>query len=59
VKVETPFGTIDVKVATLNGRIVNEMPEFDQCREAAQRSGVPLKEVEEAARIAIKQAAQN
>ena len=54
VTVETLYGIIDVKVAVLNGRVVNEMPEFDQCREAAQRAGVPLKQVEEAARIAIK-----
>jgi pyridinium-3,5-bisthiocarboxylic acid mononucleotide nickel chelatase len=52
--VETPYGSIDVKVAHFNGRVVNEMPEFDQCREAAQRAGVALKEVESAARLAIK-----
>jgi len=52
--VETPYGPIDVKVARFHGRVVNEMPEFDQCREAALRAGVPLKEVESAARVAIK-----
>jgi len=48
IKVETRYGSIDVKVARLNGRVVNEMPEFDQCRAAAERAGVPLKEVEAA-----------
>ena len=53
VRVETQYGPIDVKVAHLNGRVVNEMPEFEQCREAAIRADVPLKVVEEAARIAL------
>ena len=53
VSVETPFGPIDVKVAHLNGRVVNEMPEFEQCREAAAKANVPLKIVEEAARLAL------
>jgi uncharacterized protein (TIGR00299 family) protein len=53
VRVETQYGAIDVKVAHLDGRIVNEMPEFEQCREAALKAGVPLKAVEEAARVAF------
>ena len=53
VRVETSYGPISVKVAYLNGRVVNEMPEFEQCREAAMRADVPLKVVEEAARIAL------
>src|SRR5215813_1185957 len=50
VRVETPYGPIDVKVAHLDGRVVNEMPEFEQCRQAAANANVPLKVVEEAAR---------
>jgi uncharacterized protein (TIGR00299 family) protein len=53
VRVETQYGPIDVKVAHLDGRVVNEMPEFEQCREAATRANVPLKIVEEAARFAL------
>lgn len=53
VQVETQYGPIDVKVAHLNGRVVNEMPEFEQCRQAAISAGVPLKVVEEAARVAL------
>ncbi len=53
VQVETQYGPIDVKVAHLNGRVVNEMPEFEQCRQAAISAGVPLKAVEEAARVAL------
>ena len=54
VRVETLYGPIDVKVARLNGRVVNAMPEFDQCRQAAERKGVALKEVEDAARLAFR-----
>jgi len=53
VRVETRYGPIDVKIAHLDGRVVNEMPEFEQCREAATRAKVPLKLVEEAARLAL------
>jgi pyridinium-3,5-bisthiocarboxylic acid mononucleotide nickel chelatase len=52
-QVETRYGPIDVKVAHLDGRIVNEMPEFEQCRQAAVKANVPLKVVEEAARSAL------
>jgi uncharacterized protein (TIGR00299 family) protein len=54
VRVETEYGPIDVKVAYLNGRVVNEMPEFEQCRAAASKAGVPLKVVEDAARVAMR-----
>jgi uncharacterized protein (TIGR00299 family) protein len=52
-QVETQYGPIDVKVAHLDGRVVNEMPEFEQCRAAAAKANVPLKIVEEAARLAL------
>ena len=53
VTVETQYGPIDVKVAQLNGHIVKEMPEFEQCRQAARDANVPLRIVEEAARHAF------
>src|SRR5215216_4479542 len=53
VRVETQYGLIDVKVAHLDGRVVNEMPEFEQCRQAAANANVPLKVVEEAARAEL------
>lgn len=55
VSVETQYGPIDVKVAVLNGHVVNAMPEFEQCRRLAKGAGIPLKRVEEAARTAWKQ----
>lgn len=53
-RVETQYGPIDVKVAHLNGRVVNEMPEFDQVRDAATKAGVPVKVVEDAVRTATR-----
>ncbi len=49
VRVETPYGAIDVKVARLGDGIVKEMPEYEQCRAAAERAGVALRTVEAAA----------
>jgi uncharacterized protein (TIGR00299 family) protein len=49
-RVETQYGPIDVKVARLGGRVFKEMPEYEQCRAAAQSANVPLQEVETAAR---------
>lgn len=53
VRVETQYGPIDVKVAQLNGHIFKDMPEFEQCREAALKAGVPLRDVEDAARASF------
>ena len=53
VKVETQYGAIDVKVAWMNGHIVNEMPEFDQVQSAANQAGVPFRAVEHAVRLAL------
>ena len=53
VRVETQYGPIDVKVARLKGRLVNEMPEYAQCQKAALEFGVPLRQVERAAMLAF------
>jgi uncharacterized protein (DUF111 family) len=53
VRVETQYGPIDVKVAQLDGHILKEMPEYEQCRQAARDADVPLRVVEEAARSAF------
>jgi uncharacterized protein (TIGR00299 family) protein len=54
VKVETEFGEISVKVARARGgRVSNAAPEFEDCRAAALRAGVPLRVVETAARAAF------
>jgi len=53
VRVETEYGSIDVKLARLNGHIVNEMPEYEQCRNAARSASVPLRAVEDAVKLAL------
>ena len=52
IRVQTQYGPIDVKVARFGEKVVNAMPEYEQCREAARAANVPLREVEEAARVA-------
>jgi hypothetical protein len=58
VRVETQYGPIDVKVAQLNGHILKEMPEYEQCRQAARDANVPLRLVEDAARNAFAKSAK-
>jgi hypothetical protein len=47
--VETPFGPIEIKVGTLDGKIVQESPEFSSCASAAQRHGVAVRIVHQEA----------
>jgi uncharacterized protein (TIGR00299 family) protein len=50
VSVETPFGSIRIKVAkTQDGRVMNYAPEFEDCRAAAERHQVGLRDVQTAA----------
>jgi pyridinium-3,5-bisthiocarboxylic acid mononucleotide nickel chelatase len=49
VRVETPYGPIDVKVASIDGSRVKGTPEYEQCRAAAESAGVALRTVEAAA----------
>jgi hypothetical protein len=50
VSVNTPYGPIRVKRATTaTGEARNLAPEFEDCRAAAERANVPLKEVQQAA----------
>lgn len=50
VTVETEFGSIQMKIARAeNGRLVNYAPEFDDCRAAAERHQVPIRQVQQAA----------
>jgi pyridinium-3,5-bisthiocarboxylic acid mononucleotide nickel chelatase len=51
VPVETPYGTIGVKVASRGGRRYNVQPEFEDCQRAAIAHGVPVKEVWAAALV--------
>jgi len=54
VEVATAYGKVRVKVGRLAGAVVNAGPEFEDCRRAAERSGVPVKEVMAAALSAFR-----
>ena len=45
ITVETSVGPIRMKIARLNGHILNVAPEYEDCRKAAADRGVPLKQV--------------
>lgn len=49
--VETSYGPIAVKIGEWRGQVVQISPEYESCRQAAQRSGAPLKEIYRAAEI--------
>ncbi len=49
VKVQTCYGQVSMKVSLLDGRPVNYVPEFEDCRRIAMEKGVALKEVQAAA----------
>ncbi|MBI4964102.1 MAG: nickel pincer cofactor biosynthesis protein LarC [Desulfomonile tiedjei] len=52
---DTKYGPISFKVATVAGKIVNVTAEYEDCKRLALEKGVPLKEVmEEARTLAIR-----
>jgi len=53
VKVETPYGVVQVKVSRW-GDNEKAAPEYEDCRRAAQAAGVPLRQVYEAAIVAYR-----
>lgn len=44
--VHTRFGDVEVKCSYYEGRVVNEKPEFEQCRELALKHKVSLEEIQ-------------
>lgn len=55
VEVETPYGSVGVKVARLGGKVMTASPEYEDCRRLALERGVPLKEVYAAAEAGLRQ----
>jgi len=55
--VRTAFGDIRVKTGLYRGRAVKRVPEYEDCRDAARKAGVPFSLVYERARAAAEQAA--
>ena len=50
----TPFGEVRVKLGKLDGQIIQAAPEFESCRQVAERAGVPVKQVYDAALRSLK-----
>ena len=51
VKVETPYGTVRVKIAKRAGKVINVAPEYEDCQRLAVEKSVPLKDVILAAQV--------
>ena len=47
--VSTPFGEVAVKLGLKAGEVIQRAPEFESCRTAAAKAGVPVRAVFEAA----------
>jgi uncharacterized protein (TIGR00299 family) protein len=58
IEVQTRYGPVRVKVGRLGGRLINAAPEFEDCRQAAERHGVAVKEVLAAAVAAFRASGQ-
>jgi uncharacterized protein (TIGR00299 family) protein len=55
VSVETRFGSVRVKVAKRDGKVVNVAPEYEDCQKLAAEKNVPLKQVMLAAQLSYMQ----
>ena len=53
--VETPWGTVHIKVKRVNGERVSIKPEFEDCAALARAYGLPLEHVQQAALKAFEQ----
>jgi pyridinium-3,5-bisthiocarboxylic acid mononucleotide nickel chelatase len=49
IRVQTPFGEVEVKLGRLNGQVVQAAPEFESCQKLALERNVPLKQIYQAA----------
>jgi hypothetical protein len=47
--VQIPWGEVRVKEGLLDGKVVNAVPEFEDCKKLAEEEGIPLKMIESAA----------
>jgi len=53
-KVKTSYGEISVKKGYMNGKSLKFSPEYEECAQAAQRYGVPVREVYNAVTAQLK-----
>ena len=45
VPVETPFGSVRMKISRMNDSVLNATPEYEDCQRIATERGIPLKQV--------------
>jgi uncharacterized protein (DUF111 family) len=45
VELETPLGTVQVKLKILHGEVASFAPEYESCARLADRHGMPLRDV--------------
>ncbi len=55
IAVETPYGSVRVKIARTGGRVVRLAPEYEDCRKRAEEHRVSLVEIYHAAEIAARE----
>jgi uncharacterized protein (DUF111 family) len=55
--VETPYGAVRIKIATLPDGTRRAAAEYDDCRRLAEATGAPLREIYRAAERAAEHAA--
>ena len=53
IDVETPYGAVRCKRASLGGRVLATSPEFEDCRALALRHDLPWREIHRAAMVAV------
>jgi uncharacterized protein (TIGR00299 family) protein len=53
-KVKTEFGEVAIKLGKLGGKTIQAAPEFESCRKLAEEKNVPVKQIYEAAIVAVK-----
>jgi uncharacterized protein (TIGR00299 family) protein len=51
--VQTPWGTVRVKISSHRGKVCSVTPEYDDCRAVSEAAGIPLKKVIQTARNAV------
>ena len=47
--VQTPYGSVTVKLGKLDGKVLQAAPEFESCKKLAEQAKVPIKQVYETA----------
>lgn len=52
--VKTPYGEVTIKVGKLDGKVIQESPEFESCKKLARTAKVPLKAIYESVATALK-----